>query len=270
MTPEDHIDHLQHPTALLLRDLLVREKRAQQALIIIDDEENILQALDAGIKLKQLICTDPKQLPAALEQQLPASVKISTLSKRTGKKIFGGEKISRLFALAERPPAINTNSLSTNKGDIIVLDRLSISGNIGAICRTAVALNAGAIVLIGTDHDGIYDRRVIRASRGLIFALPVISLSEDELINYCQQSQTPLLVMAAQANTDINSACSNPEQLAIVLGSEKHGCSNKLMEAANQRTAIPLNPQVESLNVSVAASIVLYLRLANRQQAVRT
>ncbi|MFN3233916.1 MAG: TrmH family RNA methyltransferase [Gammaproteobacteria bacterium] len=253
------VDHLRHPAALVVRELLTREGREKLKQIIIDDEENILQALNAGVVLESVLTTDPEQLTLAL----PEGVPVLELSKRTGKKLFGNEKVSRVFAIAKLPEPLTLDSLSKIEGDYIVLDNLTISGNIGAITRTSAALGVGALVLLGCDAIDIYDRRVIRASRGFIFKLPVLGISSEEFIQHCHQTKTPIVVTTSYTDDLVDQLAKEARQLAIVFGSEKQGCSQTIIEAADIKVKIPMEAGVESLNVSAAAGIVLYLR---RQQ----
>ena len=254
------VDHVNHPIALKIKALLDKQQRIQLNQMIIDDEENILQAISAKIRLKMILTTDKDRLLLKLRNVLPKGIPVIELSKRTGKKLFGGEKISRDFAIGEIPEPLTFETLAALKKDLVVLDNLSISGNIGAIIRTSVALNAGAIALLGGDQVDIYDRRVIRASRGFVFKIPILSLETNELISFCKQNDIKLLATTSHTDTSIEEIAEEQNQLAIVFGSEKEGCSETLFKAADIKAKIPLNPEVESLNVSVSVSIILYIR----------
>jgi TrmH family RNA methyltransferase len=107
----------------------------------------------------------------------------------------------------------------------------------------------------------IYDRRLIRASRGHIFSLPVLTATTDEFIRFCKQNRLPILVMSAQADHLVQEVSSIPHPLGIVFGSEKDGCSQMLMDAADLQVQIPTDSKVESLNVSTAAGIMLFNRI---------
>jgi TrmH family RNA methyltransferase len=154
------------------------------------------------------------------------------------------------------------------QGDIVALEDLTISGNIGAIVRTSLAFGVGSIVLLNADPVDVYDRRIIRASRGHIFSLPVVIATTEELVQFCRQYKLPILVMAARAPKLVGEVAALPQRLVIALGSEKDGCSETLMNAASLQVQIPTHPRVESLNVSTAAGIMLYNRLwFNRPEA---
>jgi TrmH family RNA methyltransferase len=254
------VDSLLHPQAILIRKILTRAGRMELNLILIDDEENITQALDADVEIHSLYYTGT--LPSAqLIRKLPHAVKIHEIARRTCKKIFENDRISRLFAIARTPVALPLDSLLEITRDIVALEDLTISGNIGAIVRTSLAFSAGGIVLLNAEQSDIYDRRLIRASRGHVFSLPVLTATTQEFLHFCKQKSIPIAAMAAQADRAVHEAAVRTGRLAIVLGGEKGGCSEALMNAAALRLRIPTNSMVESLNVSTAAGIMLYNRL---------
>lgn len=262
------IDSLLHPLAILIRQVLTRPGRLELNLILIDDEENIFQALDAGIEIHSVYYSGSEVLSAKLMQKLPTHATIHEVARRTCKKLFENDKISRVFAIAHSPPTPDLHSLIKVPGDIVALEDLTISGNIGAIVRTSLAFGVGGIVLLNVDPVDIYDRRTIRASRGHIFSLPIVTATTDELIQFCKQNQLLILMMASRANNFIPAAASVPTRLVIVFGSEKDGCSETISEAAALQVQIPTDSRVESLNVSTAAGIMLYHRSwFNRPQA---
>jgi tRNA G18 (ribose-2'-O)-methylase SpoU len=115
------------------------------------------------------------------------------------------------------------------------------------------------------DPLDIYDRRLIRASRGYVFSLPVMTATTNQLIDYCEQNKQPLLVTSASAARTVDEIASIPERLLIVFGSEKEGASPEIEQAATLQVRIPINKKVESLNVSAAAGITLYHRVKFNQ-----
>jgi TrmH family RNA methyltransferase len=182
------------------------------------------------------------------------------VAKRTCKKLFENEKMSRVFAIAHTPALRRLDSLLETSRDIVALEDLTISGNIGAIIRTSLAFRAGGIVLLNAQPVDIYDRRLIRASRGHVFSLPIMTATTHEFIQFCKQRQLPILVMAVEADRGVQEVASLAGRLVIVVGSEKDGCSEALTDAAALRVQIPTDAKVESLNVSTVAGIVLYSR----------
>ena len=108
-------------------------------------------------------------LPKRLLEKLSLQAKGYEVAKRTCKKLFENDKVSRVFAIAHTPAARGLDSLQKTAQDIVALEDLTISGNIGAIIRTSVAFGVDGLVLLNANPLDIYDRRLIRASRGHIF-----------------------------------------------------------------------------------------------------
>ena len=260
------VDSLNHPLAGPIRNLLTREGRRELNRILIDDEENIMQALEAGIEIDSVYFSGEDVISEALRKKLTAGATIHEVARRTTKKLFENDKLSRIFAIAETPKPIGLEALTTVTKDVVVLEDLSISGNIGNITRTSLALGVGGILLLNMDPLDIYDRRLIRASRGYVFSLPIMTASTGDLLAYCKQNNQTLLVTSADAEQTVDEIASIPERLLIVFGSEKEGCSPEIESAASLRVRIPINKRVESLNVSAAAGITLYNRIKFNQK----
>ena len=254
------VDSLNHPLAGPIRKLLTREGRRELNQIIIDDEEKILQALEAGIEIESVYFSGDDVISETLRKKLTAGATIHEVAKRTTKKLFENDKLSRIFAIAEAPKPIGLEKLKSITKDVVVLEDVSISGNIGNIIRTSLALGVGGMILLNMDPLDIYDRRLIRASRGYLFTLPVMTATTSQLIDYCAQNKQTLLVTSADAEKTVDEIASIPERLLIVFGNEKEGCSLEIENAANLKVSIPINQKVESLNVSAAAGITLFAR----------
>src|SRR4030095_4431489 len=180
------VDSLLHPQALIIRQLLTRTGRIELSHILIDDEENILQALDSGVEIESVYYAGDEIVSDELKKKLSPKVNIYEVAKRTTKKIFENDKITRIFAIAKTPKPIRLDAITKIQKDMVVLEDVSISGNIGAITRTSLALGVGGIVLLNTEHVDIYDRRLIRASRGYVFALPVISSTTEDFLHFAK------------------------------------------------------------------------------------
>jgi TrmH family RNA methyltransferase len=173
------IDSLNHPLAGPIRKLLHRDGRREFNQILIDDEENILQALEAGVEVESVYYAGDEVISDTLREKLTPGATIHEVAKRTTKKLFANDKLSRIFAIAETPKPKGLELLKTIKKDIVVLEDLSISGNIGNIIRTSLALDMGGMLLLNMDPLDLYDRRLIRASRGYMFVLPIMTASTN-------------------------------------------------------------------------------------------
>ncbi len=252
------LDNARHPAARRIADVL-RSRSAKPKVFVLDDPENIEQAVASGITLDSLYATRP-----VIDRGLPAlsgvspDVPLHVLDEAVARELFGDQKSARVFALAHAPRPSNLHDLVGADGDVIVLDGVRIVGNIGAITRTACALGAAGLVLLDSGLRTTLDRRLVRASRGLVFATPVILANHAECVDFVRREQLKVAALSADAAEPLSTIRTVNERLALVLGGERKGVSPELDGLTTYRYAIPMTPDVESLNVSVTAGIALY------------
>src|SRR4030095_16571758 len=106
------VDSLLHPQALIIRQLLTRPGRIELNKILIDDEENILQALDAGVEVESVYYAGDEIVSDVLKKKLLPKVKIFEVAKRTTKKIFENDKLTRILAIAKTPKPIGLDNIT--------------------------------------------------------------------------------------------------------------------------------------------------------------
>lgn len=252
------IDNPRHPAVRRIADVM-RGPAERPRTFIIDDAENIAQAVECGISLDTLYATTSavSRERLTLADDHP-SVPLHILDDAVANSMFGGQRRSRVFALAQAPHPPRLQDLSAHPSDIVALDGVRMVGNIGAITRTACALGAAGVVLLNSDLRNILDRRLIRASRGLVFATPVVISTHKEVADFVQRENISVAILSAGASESLQSVRMVAERLMIVLGSERNGVSPEFEALATHRYTIAMTERVESLNVSVAAAIALY------------
>lgn len=255
----DVIDSPHHPAAARVADVL-RSRSSRPRTLVIDDEENIAQAIRAKVTIIA-VCTSVSELDDALGLQKKApSADVHVFTDEVMSSLFGHERRSRVFALAHAPRPASWRDIADAPGDLVVLDAVKIAGNIGAIIRSSCAFGAAGVVLVDSGITSIYDRRLIRASRGLLFSIPVLLATASEVETFLRAERMLLASMTADATSPLTAIAATAERVAILMGSERRGASDALTAIAGQRYAVPMAPGVESLNVSVAAAIALYER----------
>ncbi|WP_435299066.1 TrmH family RNA methyltransferase [Timonella sp. A28] len=252
------IDDVRHPAIRRVVDV-IRSKSAKPRTLIIDDEENIRQAVSAGLEIESLYVT-PRFENAEELQQFTKATSLYVLGESAVKTLFKGDKSSRVFVLAKAPRLATWRDVASRTGDVLALDGVRIAGNIGAIIRSASAFDAAGVVLLDSDLTNVFDRRIIRASRGLVFSIPVIIATKEEFTQFLRTEDIPLACLAADGETPLSSISTLDGRISLLLGSERTGASTELEDAAKWRCSVPMNPNVESLNVSVATGIALYAR----------
>ena len=145
----------------------------------------------------------------------------------------------------------------------IALDRVQDPGNVGTILRTADAVGAAGVILLHGSAD-IYSGKVIRATMGALFHVPfAVHVAAEELTHFAQEKGMDLLATAcdAEARTHFEEDLRRPA--VIVFGNEANGVSEELL-CASEHIYIPMRGHAESLNVSAAATAVMYEALRQR------
>ena len=139
----------------------------------------------------------------------------------------------------------------------IVLDNIQDPGNMGSIIRSA--LGAGFINIIAVNCVDIYDPKVLRASMGAVFHTNIIQCGFDDAIE-CLRSNNLQIAIGSMEGQSIFDA-DFPSNIAFVLGNEGNGVSKAFRNLASCTFSIPMNQNLESLNVAVSSAILMYFYL---------
>ena len=138
----------------------------------------------------------------------------------------------------------------------VVCDRLADPGNLGTIFRTALAAGVDGVLL--TPGCAAWDSpKVVRASMGAVFRLPILAAAEEELLAYLREKGARVLLTAADGAERFDRIALNTPH-AWVMGSEAVGCSEFWWQAADAKVFLPMAEGAESLNVAVAAGVLMY------------
>ena len=138
-----------------------------------------------------------------------------------------------------------------NYHKVIYLDKINDPGNLGTIIRTAVAFNYDAVILSNGTVD-LYNEKALAASKGAIFAIDIFS---DDISNFTNNYQ---IIVSALSDKSISLNQSKKHQdFVLVLGNESHGVSQEIIDIADQLVKIEMSDNIDSLNVAVAAGILM-------------
>jgi len=151
------------------------------------------------------------------------------------------------LAIARRPH-FRLDQILDRPGRIILLDRPRHLGNIGAVIRVAAA--AGAAGVLTTGDRNPWDAAALRGSAGLHFAIPVVRV--DRL------PDTSRSMVAVHPDGELLGATPIPDDAVLAFGSERQGLQRTLLDSADARVAIPMEPLVSSLNLATSVAVILY------------
>ena len=246
----------------LIRDLRRRRGRERRALALAEGVRLVEEALLAGIALRGAAVSPTLEGTArgrALKIALEArGVPLEEVSDDELDALADTEHPQGVVAAIE-PRQWRLEDIPVAVGStILVLDAVQDPGNVGTIVRTALALGAaGVVALKGTAE--LTNPKVLRGGMGAQFRLPSVAADTGEFLAWATERNVEIWLAAADAEPITPGALARPRPaLALVLGNEGAGVGPALEGAARRRVAIPLTRGAESLNVAVAAGILLY------------
>lgn len=248
-------------------DDLVRRPRAATRTLLVEDPEPLAHALEAGVEVLGVYAAEGTDVGAQLGAAARSrDVTVQEIATPLWNELFRGERKPDVVGVAKAPRPARLADLAERTGDVVVLDGVRIVGNIGAAVRTAYALGAAGVVLVDSELPHPLDRRVVRASRGYVFSLPVVPVSREEAVAGVRELDLPAVAFATGGDLSTSDLPGLGERVVLVFGSEKRGASAEL--TADARTvAIPMRASAESLNVSVAVGIALGSRTSRNLPA---
>ncbi|WP_042146271.1 RNA methyltransferase [Paucisalibacillus sp. EB02] len=139
---------------------------------------------------------------------------------------------------------------------VLLLDRIQDPGNLGTIIRTADAAGFDAVIL-GEGTVDLYNDKTIRATQGSVFHIPVVQENLFEQIHNLKKEGFRIWASALTNSKDFHTIKTN-SRVALVLGNEGAGIQPQILEVADEIVKIPIYGKAESLNVSIAAGILMY------------
>src|ERR1700730_1628237 len=216
------------------------------------------EAIRSGLRFRAVFFSETGAARAdRLLSQLGAQVKTLLLPDQLFAGVVPSETPQGVAALVRWKEFSLAEVLARSQtGPLLVIAGVQDPGNLGTILRSAEAFGAGGVVL-GEGTVSPFNPKVVRASAGSVFRLPVVRTSLPDALGRMQKSGLQLVATASHKGTLLDQAKFS-EPLAIFIGSEGAGLPRDLIQAMDEVVAIPQAPQVDSLNVGVAASIVLY------------
>ncbi len=232
-------------------------ERKKTGLFLIEGEREISLAIKGGYAMEVfLFC---KELYADNEQLflLNPSVNQIEVSREIYQKLAYRDTTEGIIAVAKvKKHALEALKFTTKNPLILVAEAPEKPGNIGALLRTADAANLDAILIANPKTD-LYNPNIVRSSVGGLFTNQIAIGTTAEIISFLQKNNIAIYCAALQTSknyTDINFT----QATAIVVGTESVGLSAAWLEKATQNIIIPMEGEIDSMNVSVAAAILIF------------
>jgi len=244
----------------MLQLQLKSRNRIKEGVFIVEGIREIQLAFKGNYTCEEIYFCDslfPAEQLKDLTLNLLNKPSYTEFSKEVYQKIaYRGrtEGVMALFKLKEF--SLDSLNLTSPNSLILVAEAPEKPGNIGALLRTADAANVDAVIIANPKTD-LFNPNIIRSSVGCIFTNNIAMGTTIEIINYLKQHKISIYTAALQASK-IYSEIDFTSSSAIVVGTEATGLSQEWIDNSTQNIIIPMSGEIDSMNVSVAAGILIF------------
>ncbi len=217
-----------------------KKYRDLSSKFLIEGEHLVLEALKNDA-IEEIIVTD--------EKVYADNIPHYNISLNIMKKLSSLTTPSNVMAVCKK---IEEGIISEK---IILLDGIQNPGNLGTIIRSAFAFNFKTIIL-GNNTVDIYNEKVIRATEGMIFNINILRRNLKEYTYELKDKE--YLIVGTNVSDGVDPREIKNDKIALIVGNEGNGIDKDLLSICDKLVNIKMNPECESLNVSIAASILMY------------
>lgn len=229
------------------KKLHTKKEREKTGLFLVEGEHLVKEAIQAK-QIKELMITERYREKF---QDDASDYTIYIISKEVEKAIAETETPQGIFAICEQQTITN---VSGNR--FLLIDAVQDPGNVGTMIRTADACGFDAVIL-GNGSVDPYNGKVVRSAQGSHFHIPIIRGDLYEWVDELQANGIHVFGTALEGAESIYDI-EKVERFALIVGNEGQGVQKELLEKTTKNIYIPIFGQSESLNVSVAAGILMY------------
>lgn len=230
-----------------VKNLVKLQKKKYRDLtgtFMVEGEHLVIEADKASV-LKEVIVLEGKDVSF--------SVPCTYVTYEVMKKISNMDSVPDIIGVCYKS---DKTDIVGNK--ILLLDDIQDPGNLGTIIRSAVAFNVSTIILSSLTVD-LYNSKVLRATQGMLFHINIIRMDPIDAINNLKSMGYKIYGTSVLNGVDVRSLSDKDiEKVCLIMGNEGNGVSTDILNMTDKNLYIKMNDEVESLNVGVACSILLY------------
>jgi RNA methyltransferase, TrmH family len=243
----------------LARDLKRRKAREKRGLFVAEGVRAVEELVRSSLQIEGILVApqlaDAPRGTALLEIVRSRGLTIEEVGSSEFASAAETESPQGILALSTIPSAGLDDLGAPEPLRLLILDALQDPGNVGTIVRTAAALGANSVVALPGTVD-LWNAKVVRSGMGAHFQLPLIHASWDELLAF--RHAHGLQLWGADARGAPIDTSPSPRRLGLVVGNEGAGLSETIRTSLDRLVSIPMARSSESLNVAVAAGILLH------------
>ena len=219
--------------------LLDKKYRDIEGLYLVSTDHLVKEAIKKGLVIETFL----------LENIFNDYGNVTIVKENVMRKLTNLKTLPKVVAVVKKEKAKEVN------GNVILIDGLQDPGNLGTIIRSAVAFNIDTIIL-GDNTVDLYNEKVLRASEGMIYNINIIKMNlVDAIMDLKIKNYT---VLGTKVDGGKNIRDINYEKYAFIVGNEGSGISEDILNLCDDYIYINMNSFCESLNVSIASSIIMY------------
>jgi tRNA G18 (ribose-2'-O)-methylase SpoU len=262
----EHLADADDPRVAEYRGMLDADLVRARGLFVAEGRLIVRRVIeDARFRVRSVLVNDAAARDLApVFAALASSTPVLVGDPATLHAIAGYDVHRGCLALVERPPARAVADVLAARS-LVILEGVANPDNIGGVFRNAAAFGAGGVLLSPACGDPLY-RKAIRTSMGAVLRVPYARVSEEDgwpaVLNDVRAAGFTIVALTPREpseSIEAFAARTPPSRVALVLGTEGEGLTPAVEAAADVRVRIPIGPDVDSLNLSVAAGIALHL-----------
>lgn len=236
----------------------LKNELKQTNYIIIDDINSLNIALEYNYEIDHFLYIDDISYHIDTKKLIDEAIKISQNSYSISQKLFESfkSKDNSIGILAFVKPKKCTLSDLKNKEFLVICDALEIPGNIGTIMRTMDSVNAEGLILV-SPKTKLMNQKMSQLSRGANLIIPSLEASYEDTLKFLLDNNYDIYLGEPKLGLDYKSY-DYKGKIAIVIGNERFGINSDWYNHKHKKVFIPMEGHNNSLNVAVAASILIY------------
>lgn len=249
------ISSLSNPLIKQARALHQKKARLESGLFLVEGIHHVGEAVDAGWDV-EIIIYAPELLTSNFARDLISrfATKLQPVSAPVMESLADKDNPQGIIAVVHQKP---TQLGDVKKFDIgVALVSPQDPGNVGTILRTMDAVGADALFLLEGGVDS-YHPTLIRSSMGTLFWKPVVRTGFGRIVAWARENDFQLIGTSAHADVAYQTLIPKTPWI-LILGNEQKGLSKEQMNACDVTISLPMKGRVSSLNLSVAAGVLLY------------
>jgi RNA methyltransferase, TrmH family len=255
------ITSLQNDRVKAIRSLEMRKVRKQTELFVAEGTSVLITAREQGFAPETLVykagAATSGRARDLVESALKSGAECLEVSEAVLVKLASKDNPQSMLGVFRQSWAGAPEGRKTVQEDVwVVLEEVRDPGNLGTIIRTADAVGAKGVILVGTSCDP-YAHECVRATMGSIFAVPMVRMTREAFVAWAAGWPGDSVGTHLEATEDFRTAEYRGPVL-IVMGSEGPGMSQPVAAACTQLVRIPMAGQLDSLNLAVATALMLY------------